>query len=553
MKHFLYSILLLVVYHVCFAQQQYTITNYTQEQGLPSGTIRGIYKDTTGYIWLTSEEGIARFDGYNFKVFRHNPDDSTSLPGNVTWLGAFTQFGDIYLETSGRFCKYNPSTESFTYKLPFGDSLDLFQIGEAKGVSDHYWALSKSSVFKISKTRIKRFALPNHQLNHNWMDLASPNKNQLLFDWRVIPSHGGDVLISIKSAGKSRLLFLDEKSKMACDVKIFSHEGTEDSSTVADVFFSGGNFYLFTRKSIFRFNPAAKSFEWHLDLKHTDNFDYALPYYLPINDSLVIIRSNTGFINIINIRTGKEQLIYVNKIIPESALTDRRILSCTADNSDSYRNGGVWLGTAQMGIVHYNLYAGELTQYIHEPGNPTATGSNSLPGNMIDNVFSDENGVIWASCVAHGLVKMEPVTVLFKTAIPVTAKDSSTEGQGWRANIRSFLETNDGYWIATLNGLFSYSRESQQFTNIQDLCPLSAESRQGFNSLGRDLTGNVWIGSGYGELVIYNTNLKRSFSIRPPPLKATNECIFRNLFCDSKKRMWNSNKFSVVCKVNCNA
>jgi ligand-binding sensor domain-containing protein len=79
MKHLFHSILVLVLTNACFAQQQYTFINYTQEEGLPSGTIRGIYKDTAGYLWLTSEEGVARFDGYNFKVFRHNPDDSTSL------------------------------------------------------------------------------------------------------------------------------------------------------------------------------------------------------------------------------------------------------------------------------------------------------------------------------------------------------------------------------------------------------------------------------------------------------------------------------------------
>ena len=95
----------------CFAQQQYTFTNYTQEQGLPSGTIRGIYKDTTGYIWLTSEEGVARFDGYNFKVFRHNPDDSTSLPTDIAWYGAFPRYGDIYFETQGRYCRFNPATD----------------------------------------------------------------------------------------------------------------------------------------------------------------------------------------------------------------------------------------------------------------------------------------------------------------------------------------------------------------------------------------------------------------------------------------------------------
>src|SRR5262245_17460949 len=83
-----------------YSQQQYTFTNYTQEQGLPSGTIRGIYKDTTGYIWLTSEQGVARFDGYNFKVFQHNPDDTTSLFSNLAWYGAFPKFGDIYFETN---------------------------------------------------------------------------------------------------------------------------------------------------------------------------------------------------------------------------------------------------------------------------------------------------------------------------------------------------------------------------------------------------------------------------------------------------------------------
>src|SRR5690349_2678901 len=113
-----------------FAQQQYTFTNYTQEQGLPSGTIRGIYKDTTGYIWLTSEEGVARFDGYNFKVFRHNPDVSSSLPNNSAWFAAMPKYGDIYFGTNERHCLYNPASESFTFNMPFGDTIKLFSVDE---------------------------------------------------------------------------------------------------------------------------------------------------------------------------------------------------------------------------------------------------------------------------------------------------------------------------------------------------------------------------------------------------------------------------------------
>jgi len=48
MKYFFHSILVLVLTNACFAQQQYTFSNYTQEHGLPSGTIRGIHKEING-------------------------------------------------------------------------------------------------------------------------------------------------------------------------------------------------------------------------------------------------------------------------------------------------------------------------------------------------------------------------------------------------------------------------------------------------------------------------------------------------------------------------
>ena len=141
----------------------------------PSGTIRSIYKDTTGYLWLTTEEGVGRFDGYNFKVFRHNPDDSTSLPNNTSWYGAFPRFGDIYFETHERHCKYNPVTESFTFNTPFGDTLGLFHIDEVNGISGYYRAISNTAIFKISKTGTERLALPFAIAPHEWNIIASPD------------------------------------------------------------------------------------------------------------------------------------------------------------------------------------------------------------------------------------------------------------------------------------------------------------------------------------------------------------------------------------------
>ncbi len=58
---------------------QYTF--YTTKDGLPDGQIAGIIQDGTGYLWLATK-GLVRFDGHNFKVYRHNTSDTNSLLEN---------------------------------------------------------------------------------------------------------------------------------------------------------------------------------------------------------------------------------------------------------------------------------------------------------------------------------------------------------------------------------------------------------------------------------------------------------------------------------------
>ncbi len=514
-----------------FAQQQYTITNYTQEQGLPSGTIRGIYKDTTGYIWFTSEGSVARFDGYNYKTYRHNPDVSSSLPKNFVWEGAFPKFGDIYFGMKETNFSFNPASESFT--APFGGSVEIFSIDEAKGVKDCYWLRAKNAIYRISKTGTERFALPYDRPFASQM-IASTDNDCMLFI-----EHTKDVL------------FFDYQTKQFSKPKILDRTGMEDSSSVVEVIFTGNNFYLFTSKSLYRFDSTSNSFVWHLDLKRTGNFDYVFRPYSVFNDSLVVIRSQTGYINIFNIRTGEEKLFYVNKKLPERELNDRFILESVPDNK-----GGLWIGTNNMGLIYYNVFTGELEQYIHEP-----TNSNSLPGNFAFAVLPDENGVVWASCFGHGIVKMEPVRALFKKAIPVATKKTNT----WTENIRGFIGTEDGYWVATLNGLFSYSNQTREFSNLNYLCPVSDPDNSNISpefaasypigSFAEDRSGNYWIGTWYGELVVYNTKLNQPFPFRrPQPMKDREaDGVFRNLYCDSKNRMWISTKGAGISMVDCNA
>ena len=51
-------------------------------QGLPSTDFFGIARDRDGYIWVATGDGLARYDGLAMRVWRHEPDDPRSLPGN---------------------------------------------------------------------------------------------------------------------------------------------------------------------------------------------------------------------------------------------------------------------------------------------------------------------------------------------------------------------------------------------------------------------------------------------------------------------------------------
>ena len=55
---------------------------YAVEHGLSQLTVRAIAQTTPGYIWLATQDGLNRFDGYGFRIYRHDGADSNSLPDN---------------------------------------------------------------------------------------------------------------------------------------------------------------------------------------------------------------------------------------------------------------------------------------------------------------------------------------------------------------------------------------------------------------------------------------------------------------------------------------
>src|SRR5438445_9214283 len=69
------------------------------EQGLSQSTVMDVLQDRRGYIWLATEDGLNRFDGASFRVYKHDPADEASLPSSFVWGVEEDAAGDLWIAT----------------------------------------------------------------------------------------------------------------------------------------------------------------------------------------------------------------------------------------------------------------------------------------------------------------------------------------------------------------------------------------------------------------------------------------------------------------------
>ena len=90
--------------------QDYTFTHYSSENGLSKNAVNWVLQDRQGFLWVATTDGLNRFDGINFKIFRHEPGNTNSINhSNVLALHEDVH-GNIWIATPRGVNKFNPQT-----------------------------------------------------------------------------------------------------------------------------------------------------------------------------------------------------------------------------------------------------------------------------------------------------------------------------------------------------------------------------------------------------------------------------------------------------------
>ena len=183
------TILFLFLTVTGFPQNNLVFEHYSVQNGLPNPTVYDVLQDKYGFLWIATGDGLCRYDGYEFKVYKNNPNDSTSLPSNTVLSIIEDDDGNLWIGGIGLFAKYVRKTGTFVpLQFDRGSRTGTIQI----------WKL-----FEDSKNRVW-FGSRNHGVylfNHNKNSGLTFNSNinniQIDATGRVYVAtlHGVDLLI----------------------------------------------------------------------------------------------------------------------------------------------------------------------------------------------------------------------------------------------------------------------------------------------------------------------------------------------------------------------
>jgi hypothetical protein len=164
-KHILFSSIFIIFYFIASAQENYRVVNWNMEHGLSNGFIRCMIKDINGFLWIGTQAGLDRFDGYSFKIYLPEENNPKSvLSKNIRGL-IEDSLHHIWIGTDEGLSRYDIQADTFTNFLPQVDTpgsnnsmIPFWASGDELFCLE---ALSKITIYNIhSLSKINTVPLP---------------------------------------------------------------------------------------------------------------------------------------------------------------------------------------------------------------------------------------------------------------------------------------------------------------------------------------------------------------------------------------------------------
>jgi ligand-binding sensor domain-containing protein/signal transduction histidine kinase len=541
------------------------------EEGLSQSSVRVIFQDSRGFLWFGTEDGLNRYDGYTFKIYKPDPDVPTSLSDRLITSIVEDKDGYLWIATSlGGLNRYDPHTEQFTRflhndKNPLSlsdnhinvlyidqkdnlwigtsDALDLFD--QATGTFKHYVyspsqqeGISGKNITALYQDSRGRFWVGTAAGGLNLFDPTSNTFTSYQNDPNNINSISNDHVTTIIEDSRSVLWVgtwegLNKFQPDSGNFEQFKHSETDEQSIAGNMVNdlhvdSTGNLWIATATGLDRLSSAGKRFiHYHNDPTFSKSLskDYVLSIYED-RGGVLWFGTYGGGVNKYD-RQRDNFAYYRSDPNNPNSLSDNFIFSIYEDSE-----GYVWIGTFSAGL---NRVTRSTNQVIHYQNNPNR--SDSLSSNEVLSIHEDQDGTLWLG-TANGLERFDRKAFSFKHY-----KRNPDNPASLSANrvYDVYVDSQNTVWVGTVSGLDRFDRETETFIHYQPETenPNSLSGTR-VNSILEDSEGNLWVGTFDSGLNKFDPETESFTQYRFDPKNKqslSNDAIL-SIYQDAKGRLW---------------
>jgi signal transduction histidine kinase/ligand-binding sensor domain-containing protein len=445
--------------------QSYNFRHYQVENGLSNNATICSLQDTKGFLWFGTKDGLDRFDGYSFKIFRNSPEDSGSIGNNFIHCLYEDQNHIMWVGTEVGLYKYDPVTESFSHLQGSGSESIRDIRMDKKG---NLWFIRG---FTLCSFNLKKKSLISYEIG-KYFEATSLCISSDESIWISTPV---GLLKKYNPLNNSFYSF-----------DVFGHSESTVSKWIERVYATTGD-----RLLIGTSNQGTKLFD-------TQNNTYKDILTYNTNKTPVFTRNfvqtaadecwiaTESGIYIYNLVNG--QIINLQKKYNDPySISDNAVYCFVKD-----KEGGIWAGTYFGGINYYPKPHTAFKKQFPKPG------ENSLSGNVVREIHQDKYGNLWIGTEDAGLNKFDTTTKLFTHFQPTGNSNSISS-----TNIHGMLADGDELWIGTFeNGLDVLHIKTNKVIRHYSGGPDEHSLRGNFiYSISKTATGEIMIGTTQGAFL----------------------------------------------------